>query len=166
MSIWNINAAGPRKHCPGQLTRGQVGFCSKVRKGDERHITLHGDVNVRGRVAWIIDDLVRTGGTLKACAEKLREEGAAAVIAFCVHAAGSVQEIEALSKTGLIEQIYLSNSVEHTARQLEAENRGIIIVDLLHLIACDVWRSDRFYSVVEENGTAPTDGAEATNKGQ
>jgi phosphoribosylpyrophosphate synthetase len=60
--------------------------CSKVRgENDSRKVTIkEGDCT--GRHVFIVDDLVRTGGTLKECRKALREAGAEKVSCFVTHA--------------------------------------------------------------------------------
>ncbi len=47
--------------------------CGKIRDGNSRKITIH-EGNVRGKRVIIIDDLVRSGGTLYECAKALLEQ--------------------------------------------------------------------------------------------
>lgn len=137
---------------PQQKATNRMGYCSKVRgPGDERHITLHGGVDVKGQIVWIVDDLVRTGGTLKACALELQKQGAKAVIAYCVHAAGSVEEIMALQQSGIFEQIHLTNTVKDTTDEVLTETKAVnhkptpvIIHDILPCFAEDLWRTQNF----------------------
>jgi len=59
--------------------------CSKVREGDKRIVTVkEGDCN--GKHVVIIDDLVRTGGTLIECKKALEVKGASKVSCFVTHA--------------------------------------------------------------------------------
>lgn len=63
-----------------------LAVCSKQRgDNDERFVTL-AEGDVRGREVLIIDDLVRSGGTLIECAKVLQEAGASAVDVFVTHA--------------------------------------------------------------------------------
>jgi len=60
--------------------------CGKKRgEGDQRVVTIL-DGAVNGRQVCIVDDLVRSGGTLIECARALLQHGAAAVSLFVVHA--------------------------------------------------------------------------------
>jgi phosphoribosylpyrophosphate synthetase len=60
-------------------------ICSKVRTGEKRNIEILSG-NCRGRHVVIVDDLVKTGGTLLECANKLFEHGAVQVSACVTHA--------------------------------------------------------------------------------
>ena len=72
----------------------RTGYCNKVRgPGDERTIEIVGDWDFRGKRVLLVDDLVRTGGTLASSAEAIRAAGAVWVGAFCTHAAGSPEEL-------------------------------------------------------------------------
>ncbi|CEM31785.1 unnamed protein product [Vitrella brassicaformis CCMP3155] len=58
--------------------------CSKVRNGDKRMVKItEGDPT--GKNVYIVDDLVKTGGTLIQCKKALFEAGAASVSAFVTH---------------------------------------------------------------------------------
>jgi phosphoribosylpyrophosphate synthetase/non-canonical (house-cleaning) NTP pyrophosphatase len=100
------------------LWTGRVGTCAKVRRGDDRVITVQGDHDVCGKRILLIDDLVRTGGTLLQSAKALRDLGAAGVSAFCVHAAGSVAELQRLEAAGALDALYLTDTVEATVSSL------------------------------------------------
>eukprot|EP01127_Copromyxa_protea_P018216 TRINITY_DN5679_c0_g1_i1.p1 TRINITY_DN5679_c0_g1~~TRINITY_DN5679_c0_g1_i1.p1 ORF type:complete len:347 (-),score=59.49 TRINITY_DN5679_c0_g1_i1:35-1075(-) len=59
--------------------------CAKVRDGDTRKVTIK-DGDCKGKHVFIVDDLVRTGGTLKECRRACREAGAIKVSCFVTHA--------------------------------------------------------------------------------
>jgi len=59
--------------------------CSKVRSGKDRIVKIkEGDCD--GRHVFVVDDLVRTGGTLEECRRALIAAGATAVSCFVTHA--------------------------------------------------------------------------------
>eukprot|EP01127_Copromyxa_protea_P004780 TRINITY_DN14604_c0_g1_i1.p1 TRINITY_DN14604_c0_g1~~TRINITY_DN14604_c0_g1_i1.p1 ORF type:complete len:344 (-),score=39.23 TRINITY_DN14604_c0_g1_i1:14-1015(-) len=62
-----------------------LAVCSKVRDGDKRIITVT-EGNVKDCHVVIVDDLVKTGGTLIQCKNALIKLGAKAVSAFVTHA--------------------------------------------------------------------------------
>jgi phosphoribosylpyrophosphate synthetase len=59
--------------------------CTKVREGDRRFITIK-EGDAKDRHVVIVDDLVKTGGTLIECKEALFQHGAKSVSAFVTHA--------------------------------------------------------------------------------
>ena len=60
-------------------------ICAKKRDGDRRIVTIV-DGDCKGRNVVIIDDLVRSGGTLIECAKGLLDHGAARVSCYVTHA--------------------------------------------------------------------------------
>jgi len=60
-------------------------IASKVRDGDKRIVTIK-EGDCRGKHVFIVDDLVKTGGTLIQCGEAIRQAGASHVSAFVTHA--------------------------------------------------------------------------------
>jgi len=59
-------------------------IATKVRDGDKRIVTIK-EGNCKGKHVFIVDDLVKTGGTLIQCAEAIRQAGAAHVSAYVTH---------------------------------------------------------------------------------
>ncbi|CEM35052.1 unnamed protein product [Vitrella brassicaformis CCMP3155] len=59
--------------------------CSKVRQGDKGRVVRIAEGEARGMKVFIVDDLVKTGGTLLQCKKALLEAGAASVSAFVTH---------------------------------------------------------------------------------
>lgn len=57
--------------------------CAKVRAGGERIVHV-ADGDPKGRHCLIVDDLVQSGGTLRACKDMLLQVGTACVRAACV----------------------------------------------------------------------------------
>ena len=51
-----------------------------------RRVVVH-DGEPAGKNLLIVDDMVKTGGTLAACAVALKKSGALSISAFCAHAA-------------------------------------------------------------------------------
>jgi len=77
---------GAQKRFGNRFPNFEQVICSKVRtSADGRKITIkEGDVT--GRHCFIIDDLVKTGGTLIECKNALLHAGASGVSAFVTHA--------------------------------------------------------------------------------
>jgi len=60
-------------------------ICGKVRDGDKRIVSIK-EGDCKGKHVFIVDDLVKTGGTLIQCAAAIRQAGAANVSAYVTHA--------------------------------------------------------------------------------
>merc|ERR1719281_592222 len=56
-------------------------FCSKVREGDKRVVRI-AEGDAKDHHVIIVDDLCNTGGTVIACKDTLKKEGAAKVSVF------------------------------------------------------------------------------------
>ena len=65
--------------------RGDIIFCSKVRQGANRIVSI-ADGNPEGKHVLIVDDQTKSGGTLLKCAAALKEKGATEVSAYVTHA--------------------------------------------------------------------------------
>jgi len=98
--------------------------CSKVREGDKRIVTIKdGDCN--GKNVIIIDDLVRTGGTLLECRSALLKAGARKTMCFCTHAVFPEQSYKRFlqddqnSNTNTFDIFYVTNSCPEIAAILE-----------------------------------------------
>ncbi len=59
-------------------------ICDKVRDGDKRIVTVR-EGDVRGRHVIIVDDMIKSGGTILECATALRAAGASVVSAYATH---------------------------------------------------------------------------------
>eukprot|EP00298_Acanthocystis_sp_HF-20_P030470 c9645_g1_i2.p1 GENE.c9645_g1_i2~~c9645_g1_i2.p1 ORF type:complete len:180 (+),score=77.07 c9645_g1_i2:38-577(+) len=114
--------------------------CAKVRDGDTRKVTLQ-EGNVENLRVIVVDDLVRSGGTLYECAKVLKQHGAVNVFAFCAHA-GFNQEnwkqfINGGKKFGVIEKFYLTNSVPTVTQKLIGIE-PFVILDITESILTDL----------------------------
>ena len=92
--------------------------CGKVRSGDKRIVTIQ-EGSAKGRHAFIVDDLVQTGGTLIACRNALIADGATAVSCFVTHAVLPNGAHKRFTKPGLFEHFYITNSVPKTVERLK-----------------------------------------------
>jgi phosphoribosylpyrophosphate synthetase len=120
---------------PGQDT----GYCEKVRRGDERVVTIvdPGRYDFEGATVMLVDDLVRTGGTLRAAAAALKARGAKRVSAYCTHAAGTFEQLMTfsrlgtLSKTGPqktgVDTLYLTDSVPTMTERLPIDDVFVVL---------------------------------------
>jgi phosphoribosylpyrophosphate synthetase/non-canonical (house-cleaning) NTP pyrophosphatase len=132
---------GPALTERGAWKKELVADCTKVRNGAERNITVNSGQDFTGLTVLIIDDLVRTGGTLVKCAEALKARGAKNVFAFCTHVAGSIEQLRKLSHSAL-DRFFTTNTVECTAKDL-ANDAFFRIVDVAPWIRNDIIRCSR-----------------------
>ncbi|KAG8467006.1 hypothetical protein KFE25_000322 [Diacronema lutheri] len=77
---------GAQKRFGSLFAEYDVVTCGKKRVGNERNVVIQ-DGDCQGKHVLIIDDMVKTGGTLVECAKALMLHGASAVSAYCAHAA-------------------------------------------------------------------------------
>ncbi|KAL6076209.1 Ribose-phosphate pyrophosphokinase 4 [Balamuthia mandrillaris] len=75
---------GAHKRFSSQFASWETIICTKVREGDKRIVSIK-EGDVAGKHVFIVDDLVKTGGTLIQCKEALLKKGAAEVSAFVTH---------------------------------------------------------------------------------
>lgn len=76
---------GAMKRFAVQFKGFELILCSKVRDGDKRKVVVK-EGEAKGRHVFIVDDLVKTGGTLLECKSAILKEGASHVSAFVTHA--------------------------------------------------------------------------------
>jgi len=76
---------GAQKRFGKKFSKFPLVVCGKKRIGDSRKVTIQ-DGDCKGLHIIIIDDIVKTGGTLAACASALKNAGAKSVSAYCTHA--------------------------------------------------------------------------------
>jgi phosphoribosylpyrophosphate synthetase len=95
-----------------------IALCGKQRIGEEgRKITLE-EGNVNGRDVVIVDDLVRTGSTLFACAEVLKKHGAESISVFVTHPVFPNQSWRKFLESDLIEHFVTTDSVYFVAEEI------------------------------------------------
>jgi len=114
-------------------------ICGKVRIGDQRVITIH-DGCAKDKRVLIVDDMVRSGGTLIKCCEAIKAQGAASVSAYCTHAAGTLEDILKFGKGGakcMFDKFYVTNTVP-TVTDLIPEDEVITVLDILPLFLEDL----------------------------
>eukprot|EP00299_Pterocystis_sp_00344_P011785 c5559_g1_i1.p1 GENE.c5559_g1_i1~~c5559_g1_i1.p1 ORF type:complete len:322 (+),score=53.39 c5559_g1_i1:30-968(+) len=113
--------------------------CAKVRDGDIRKVTIQ-EGHVEGLRTLIVDDLVRSGGTLYECAKALKDRGALTVSAFCAHANFKEVSWRRFCEGGdraVFEVFYVTNSAPTTTDQLVGV-KPFQVLDLLPQILEDL----------------------------
>lgn len=68
------------------------------------------NINLKGKIAFIVDDMISSGGTIVKSAELMKDKGVEKIFAFATHAIFSEEASTALRKS-LIEKIFVTDSV-------------------------------------------------------
>jgi len=93
--------------------------CSKVRDGDKRKVTVSEGI-AKGRHCFIVDDIVKTGGTLVECKNALMEAGASQVSVFVSHGVFPQESWKKFINSGF-SHFYMTDSCPTMANQLREQ---------------------------------------------
>ena len=99
---------------------------------------------MQGQHILIVDDVVKTGGTLATCAVTMKDAGALSISAFCTHAGFPQGASERFCKGGdrdVFTHFWLTNSNPGPVKQLESIDKAIspfIVLDLMPLVKKDL----------------------------
>ncbi len=91
--------------------------CDKVRKGDDRLITIR-QGNPKGYRVYSIDDLVHGGGTAIESARAYLEHGADSVVNYCTHAVMENNAHLRFIECGLFHKVMITNTVPATVKRV------------------------------------------------
>jgi ribose-phosphate pyrophosphokinase len=78
-----------------------------------------GEMNVKGRDVVIVDDMISTGATIRAAAEKLRKAQASKIVVSCVHPLLVEDAYEKLIEAG-VDEIIGTNTVPSRVSKVDA----------------------------------------------
>ena len=78
-----------------------------------------GEMNVKGRDVVIVDDMISTGATIRAAAEKLRRAQASKIVVSCVHPLLVEDAYEKLTEAG-VDEIIGTNTVPSRVSKVDA----------------------------------------------
>ena len=95
-------------------------LCHKLRQSSKGRVVTLKEGCPKGRHVVIVDDLVKTGGTLLECAKMLRQEGAAVVSAFITHGVFP-QESWRRFLDGSIDNLWMTDSCPTIARVVDGQ---------------------------------------------
>jgi len=87
-------------------------------------------LKLKGATAYIVDDMISTGGTIVKAANVLNEYGVKRVIAVCVHPVLTVNAVERMGKAG-VSKLIASNTIETEYSKVDVSKA---IVDHLKLL--------------------------------
>jgi ribose-phosphate pyrophosphokinase len=96
----------------GQRLQAPIAFLHKKRSREQAHTVEMLEVvgEVEGRTCVIVDDMIGTGGTICAAAERLRSRGAAAIWAVATHGIFAGKAVENLSHSAF-ERVIVTNTL-------------------------------------------------------
>eukprot|EP01126_Amoeba_proteus_P048109 TRINITY_DN5544_c0_g1_i19.p2 TRINITY_DN5544_c0_g1~~TRINITY_DN5544_c0_g1_i19.p2 ORF type:complete len:130 (-),score=23.33 TRINITY_DN5544_c0_g1_i19:329-718(-) len=118
-------------------------ICSKVRNGDTREVTVK-EGDCREKHVFIVDDLVRSGGTLLSCREVLKAAGASKVSCFVTHACFSEDGHTRFLGREIFEKFYVTDSCPLVTNKLVGQD-PFEVISLSSSIA-KILRESRSYS--------------------
>lgn len=96
--------------------------CGKQRVGDQRIVTIiDGAHSAKDTTVYIVDDLVRSGGTLLECAKTLREAGATKIVMMVTHAEFPLDSWRKFvdREDKLVDEFYVSDTIPRVTNQLK-----------------------------------------------
>jgi len=98
-------------------------ICTKIRDGDKRIVSVgEGVEHCKDSHVFIVDDLVKTGGTLLECKKALRKFGAKYVSAFVTHAVfprASWKRFTSEPEDIRFKHFYITNSCPTTVQEIQ-----------------------------------------------
>uniref|UniRef100_A0A0G4HPE7 Ribose-phosphate pyrophosphokinase N-terminal domain-containing protein n=1 Tax=Chromera velia CCMP2878 TaxID=1169474 RepID=A0A0G4HPE7_9ALVE len=97
----------------------EIIVCTKVREGNKRVVKIH-EGDAQGKHVFIVDDLIKTGGTILQCKKVLEEAGAAAVGAFATHGVFPEESWRKFQNAGF-SHVFLTNSCPQIAKEVEGK---------------------------------------------
>jgi len=114
-----------------------------VRDGDKRYVTVQ-DGNGKGQHVVIVDDLVRSGGTLVEAAKAIKAQGATAVSAFVAHACFSQSDESVVRRflrggvhASVFKTFWVTNSIPSVTSKLPKDD-CFEVLDLMPQVAHDL----------------------------
>jgi ribose-phosphate pyrophosphokinase len=96
----------------------------RVKKNEVASMTLVG--SVKGRLCFILDDMIDTGGTLVKAAEVLMEEGAKDVVALATHPILSGQAVAKINACTYLSRVIVANTLPLSQEALGSSKIQII----------------------------------------
>jgi len=127
----------------GKMFAGfEIVICTKIREGDKRIVTVK-EGEIKNRHVFIVDDLVKTGGTLIECKNALYRLGATKVSAFVTHAVFPLDSwrrfTEPKEKEQAFHYFYTTNTCPETTKLIQ-DKKPFEVLSLAQSIADNVFK--------------------------
>lgn len=100
--------------------------CAKQRDGDKRRVIIQ-DGDCTDRNVLIVDDLVRTGGTLIQCLHALKNAGAASISIFVTHAAFTGETWRKFTTLSDLKAFYITDTIPRMTDTLMNEPKFKVV---------------------------------------
>jgi len=100
-------------------------ICDKVRDGDKRSVTIR-EGEVRGRHVVVVDDIIKSGGTILECRAALTAAGASAVSAFATHGSFPKESWKKFLGAGF-QRVWITESCPQVAAKVAGQDPFEII---------------------------------------
>eukprot|EP01119_Soliformovum_irregulare_P004277 TRINITY_DN15274_c0_g1_i1.p1 TRINITY_DN15274_c0_g1~~TRINITY_DN15274_c0_g1_i1.p1 ORF type:complete len:340 (+),score=95.42 TRINITY_DN15274_c0_g1_i1:124-1020(+) len=111
---------GAAKRFSSKFEGYQVVTCLKVREGEKRIVKLkEGHEHIPDAHVFIVDDLVKTGGTLIECKNVLQSHGAKMVSAFVTHAVFPQESWKKFAGNSGFHRFYTTDSCPEISKVIE-----------------------------------------------
>ncbi len=114
-------------------------------------IDFHGDV--AGKVCVIIDDIISGGSTTLHAAEKLKERGAASVIAIATHAVLTDGALKKLLESDVLDKVMLTDTIPGAVEKLgnvDYEDKSKLVIETIAPLV-----NEQLALKIKPNGVAP-----------
>ena len=106
----------------GSMSDGRkfpMGYCDKIRSGDKRIVSIR-EGDVKGKRVVIVDDIIRSGGTILECQKALMEAGARSVSAYATHGCFPRDSWKKFLEAGF-EKVWITDSCPKTAAKVAGQ---------------------------------------------
>jgi ribose-phosphate pyrophosphokinase len=111
---------------------------SKPGEVNEASIQIIGDV--KDKLVVLVDDMIDSGGTILADAKAAKAAGAREIWAFGTHGLFSQDALEKIEKS-VISRVFVTDSVYHDQKELEAKTSKVEIISVAELLAEGIQRT-------------------------
>lgn len=113
---------------------------SRSKPGEVNQDSIQIIGEVKDKLVVLVDDMIDSGGTILADAKAAMAEGAREVWAFGTHGLFSQDALEKIEKS-IISRVFVTDSVYHDPKELEAKTSKVEIISVANLLASGIKRT-------------------------